>query len=176
MDPIRNPFAPGAGSQPPELAGRDQIIEDARIALHRAINGRHSRSQILLGLRGVVAGKTGTTDSYRDAWFVGYTPDLVIGLWVGFDEERPIRLSGAQAALPIWVEAARQVIPAESPEFQVPQGIVRRDIDPQTGQLATSKCPERVTEVFIEGTEPSVYCEVHGSSLWERLKHTFGIS
>ena len=130
----------------------------------------------LLGLRGVVAGKTGTTDSYRDAWFIGYTPDLVIGLWVGFDEERPIRLSGAQAALPIWVDVARQVIPAESPEFQVPQGIVRREIDPQTGQLATSKCPERVAEVFIEGTEPSVYCEVHGSSLWERLKHTFGIS
>ena len=130
----------------------------------------------LLGLRGVVAGKTGTTDGYRDAWFIGYTPDLVIGLWVGFDEERPIRLSGAQAALPIWVDVARQVIPAESGEFPVPQGIVRRDIDPQTGQLATSKCPERVPEVFIEGTEPSVYCEVHGSSLWERFKHTFGIS
>jgi penicillin-binding protein 1B len=130
----------------------------------------------LLGLRGVVAGKTGTTDGYRDAWFIGYTPDLVIGLWVGFDEERPIRLSGAQAALPIWVDVARQVIPSESREFPVPQGIVRRDIDPQTGQLATSKCPERVAEVFIEGTEPSVYCEVHGSSLWERFKHTFGIS
>jgi penicillin-binding protein 1B len=130
----------------------------------------------LLGLRGVVAGKTGTTDGYRDAWFIGYTPDLVIGLWVGFDEERPLRLSGAQAALPIWVEVARQVIPAESRDFPVPQGIVRRDIDPQTGQLATSKCPERVAEVFIEGTEPSVFCEVHGSSLWERLKHTFGIS
>ena len=130
----------------------------------------------LLGLRGVVAGKTGTTDGYRDAWFIGYTPDLVIGLWVGFDEERPLRLSGAQAALPIWVEAARQVIPAESRDFPIPQGIVRRDIDPQTGQLATSKCPERVVEVFIEGTEPSVFCEVHGSSLWERLKHTFGIS
>ncbi|HEX2055424.1 MAG TPA: PBP1A family penicillin-binding protein [Nitrospiraceae bacterium] len=130
----------------------------------------------LLGLRGVVAGKTGTTDSYRDAWFIGYTPDLVIGLWVGFDDQRPIRLSGAQAALPIWVDVARQVIPAESRDFPVPQGIVRIDIDPQTGQLATSKCPERVAEVFIEGTEPSVYCEVHGSSLWERLKRTFGIS
>jgi hypothetical protein len=56
MDPIRNPFAPGAGTQPPQLAGRDQIIEDARIAVHRAIAGRSSRSQILLGLRGV--GKT----------------------------------------------------------------------------------------------------------------------
>ena len=130
----------------------------------------------LLGLRGMAAGKTGTTDSYRDAWFIGYTPDIVIGVWVGFDEERTIRLSGSQAALPIWVEAARQVIAPASREFPVPQGVVRREIDPQTGQLATSKCPERVEEVFIEGTEPSVYCEVHGSGLWERLKHTFGIS
>ncbi len=130
----------------------------------------------LLGLRAAVAGKTGTTDGYRDAWFIGYTPEIVIGLWIGFDDEQPVRLAGAQAALPIWVDVARQVIPAESKEFSVPQGIVRRDIDPQTGQLATSKCPERVAEVFIEGTEPSVYCEVHGSSLWERFKHTFGIS
>jgi penicillin-binding protein 1B len=75
----------------------------------------------LLGLRGVVAGKTGTTDSYRDAWFIGYTPDIVIGLWVGFDDEQPIRLTGAQAASPIWVEVARRVIPAESREFPVPQ-------------------------------------------------------
>ncbi len=144
--------------------------------LKGVINRGTAAKAPLLGLRGVVAGKTGTTDSYRDAWFIGYTPDIVIGLWVGFDDERPIRLTGAQAALPIWVEVARQVIPAESREFPVPQGVVRRDIDPQTGQLATSKCPERVTEVFIEGTEPSVYCEVHGSSLWERFKHTFGIS
>jgi penicillin-binding protein 1B len=129
----------------------------------------------LLGLRGVVAGKTGTTDSYRDAWFIGYTPDIVIGIWVGFDEEQPIRLTGAQAALPIWIDVARQIIPAESREFPVPQGIVRREIDPRTGQLATSQCPERVEEVYIEGTEPSVYCEVHGSSWWERLKRRFGI-
>ena len=128
-----------------------------------------------LGLRSVAAGKTGTTDGYRDAWFVGYTPDLVVGVWVGFDDEQPIRLTGSQAALPIWVDIARQVVPVSSAEFSVPSGIARREIDPQTGQLATSKCPERVTEVFIEGTEPPQYCEIHGGGLWERLKHTFGI-
>jgi hypothetical protein len=53
---------------------------------------------------------------------------------------------------------------------------VVRAIDPKTGQLATSQCPERVEEVFIEGTEPTVYCEVHGGGLWERLRHKFGFS
>lgn len=128
------------------------------------------------GLRGPVAGKTGTTDGYRDAWFVGYTPELVIGVWVGFDDERAIRLTGSQAALPIWVDVARRLIPADSPDFAVPSGIVSRTIDPRTGQLATAQCPERVTEVFLEGTEPSLYCEVHGGGFWERVKQTFGLS
>lgn len=128
------------------------------------------------GLRGPVAGKTGTTDGYRDAWFVGYTPELVIGVWVGFDDERAIRLTGSQAALPIWVDVARRLIPADSQDFAVPSGIVSRTIDPRTGQLATAQCPERVTEVFLEGTEPSVYCEVHGGGFWERVKQTFGLS
>lgn len=128
------------------------------------------------GLRGPVAGKTGTTDGYRDAWFVGYTPELVIGVWVGFDDERAIRLTGSQAALPIWVDVARRLIPADSPDFAVPSGIVSRTIDPRTGQLATAQCPERVTEVFLEGTEPSVFCEVHGGGFWERVKQTFGLS
>lgn len=129
-----------------------------------------------MGLRGVVAGKTGTTDGYRDAWFIGYTPEIVIGVWIGFDDEQPVRLTGSQAALPIWTEFARQIIHADSPDFLMPSGVVTRDIDPQTGQLATSKCPERLTEVFAEGTEPTTYCEVHGEGLWERLKHTFGFS
>ena len=128
------------------------------------------------GLRGPVAGKTGTTDGYRDAWFVGYTPELVVGVWVGFDDERAIRLAGSQAALPIWVDVARRLIPADSPDFAVPSGVVLRAIDPHTGQLATAQCPERVTEVFLEGTEPSVYCEVHGGGFWERVKQTFGFS
>lgn len=127
-----------------------------------------------LGLRGPVAGKTGTTDGYHDAWFVGYTTDLVIGVWVGFDDERPIRLTGSQAALPIWVALARHLVPEDAPDFEAPTGIISRTIDPRTGQLATSQCPERVTEVFIEGTEPTVFCEVHGGGLWERLKQTFG--
>jgi penicillin-binding protein 1B len=130
----------------------------------------------VLGLQGTVAGKTGTTDGYRDAWFVGYTSDLVIGVWVGFDDERSLRLTGSQAALPIWMDLARRIIPPNVRAFVMPSGVVTRTIDPKTGQLATSQCPEQVSEVFIEGTEPSVYCEVHGEGLWERLRHTFGFS
>jgi len=128
-----------------------------------------------LGVQGPVAGKTGTTDGYRDAWFVGYTADMAIGVWVGFDDERPIKLTGSQAALPIWSELAIKLFRSDQADFEAPEGLVERRIDPKTGQLATSQCPEKVSEVFIAGTEPTVYCEVHGGGLWERLKQTFGL-
>ncbi|ULA60469.1 MAG: hypothetical protein LZF60_250047 [Nitrospira sp.] len=127
-----------------------------------------------MGLRGIVAGKTGTTDGYRDAWFIGYTPDVVVGAWVGFDDEEALHLTGAQAALPMWVEFVRQILPAAPRDFIMPPAVITRDIDPQSSQLATSKCPQRSAELFIEGTEPSVYCEVHGSGIWERVKRSFG--
>lgn len=128
-----------------------------------------------LGVQGSLAGKTGTTDGYRDAWFIGYTPDIAIGVWVGFDDERPIKLTGAQAALPIWSELAVRLIPRDSSDFEMPAGIVRRKVDPKSGQLATSQCPEKMFEFFIAGTEPTAYCEVHGGGFWERLKQTFGL-
>lgn len=128
------------------------------------------------GVQGPVAGKTGTTDGYRDAWFIGYTPDIAIGVWVGFDDERPIKLTGAQAALPIWSELAVRLIPRESRDFETPAGVVQRKIDPKSGQLATSQCPEKRLEFFIAGTEPTVYCEVHGGGFWERMKQTFSLS
>lgn len=128
------------------------------------------------GVQGPVAGKTGTTDGYRDAWFIGYTPDIAIGVWVGFDDERALKLTGAQAALPIWSELALRLIPRDSQDFETPVGIVQRKIDPKSGQLATSQCPEKRVEVFIAGTEPMVYCEVHGGGFWERMKQTFGLS
>jgi penicillin-binding protein 1B len=137
--------------------------------------GTASKAKVI-GFHGAVAGKTGTTDGYRDAWFVGYTSDAVIGVWVGFDDERPLRLTGSQAALPIWMELARRVIPPNVPAFVMPAGVVTRNVDPKTGQLSTFQCPEQVSEVFIEDTEPSVYCEVHGGGIWERLRHTFGFS
>ena len=129
-----------------------------------------------MGLHSSVAGKTGTTDGYRDAWFIGYTPEVVVGVWVGFDDEEALHLTGAQAALPMWVAFVRQILPATSHDFSMPPAVVTRDIDPKTGQLATSKCPQRAPELFIEGMEPTVYCEVHGSGFWERLRRSFGFS
>ncbi len=126
-----------------------------------------------MGLRSGVAGKTGTTDGYRDAWFVGYTSDVVVGVWVGFDDEEALHLTGAQAALPLWVGFMRQILPSVPHVLTRPSGVVTREIDPTTAQLATSKCLQRVPELFIEGTEPTVYCEVHGSGFWERLKRGF---
>jgi penicillin-binding protein 1B len=128
-----------------------------------------------MGLASTVAGKTGTTDDHRDAWFIGYTSDLVIGVWVGFDDAAPIRLSAAQAALPIWVDFFRKAVATTSTDFAVPAGVVMRVIDPISGQLATSSCPESQEEVFLEGTEPKVFCVLHSPGFLEKLKRMFGM-
>jgi penicillin-binding protein 1B len=144
--------------------------------LEGVISRGTARKAKVLDLTGAIAGKTGTTDGYRDAWFIGYSADVVIGVWVGFDDERSIRLTGTQAALPIWIDIAKRIVPAHAPPFVLPSGVIVRAIDPKTEQLATSQCPEQVDEVFIEGTEPTVYCEVHGGGIWEQLRRTFGFS
>ncbi|MEW6440318.1 MAG: PBP1A family penicillin-binding protein [bacterium] len=108
------------------------------------------------------AGKTGTTNDYRDAWFAGYTPRLVALAWVGFDTPRSTGLSGAQAALPIWCEfmkVASSGLPRE--DFVPPPGIVFHKIDRLNGLLATPNCPDTVEEAFLEGTGPSELCPLH---------------
>ena len=108
------------------------------------------------------AGKTGTTNDYKDAWFVGYTPDLLAVVWVGFDNQSKLGLSGAQAALPIWTEFMKQAT-AGTPitDFVPPPGVKIVDIDPQSGQLATARCPSVLREVFLEGEEPTGTCPLH---------------
>ncbi|HEU4339197.1 MAG TPA: PBP1A family penicillin-binding protein [Planctomycetota bacterium] len=117
-----------------------------------------------LGLTVPAAGKTGTTDDYTDAWFIGYTPDVVAGVWVGFDKKRKIgpAMTGASAALPIWVdviEAASKGKPTA--EFPVPSGVVTRQICAQTGLLANPSCLETEIELFRDGSEPTGFCNVH---------------
>jgi penicillin-binding protein 1B len=117
-----------------------------------------------LGLEGTIAGKTGTTNEGRDAWFVGYTPRLVALVWVGFDQQDVLRLSGAQAALPIWsdfMRTALAVVPAGP--FVPPPSIAFRDVDPTTGKLATRWCPLVVREAFLASTEPSEPCPDHSA-------------
>src|SRR5216117_3508761 len=96
-----------------------------------------------LGVPGAIAGKTGTTNDGRDAWFVGYSPTLVALVWVGFDGNEPHGLSGAEGALPIWSDFMKQALDLNVPvaSFQVPQGISFADVDTTNGRLATRYCP-----------------------------------
>ena len=109
-----------------------------------------------------VAGKTGTTNNYMDAWFLGYTPDLIAGVWVGMDKDEPIgkNETGARAANPIWVrfmEKALKGMPVKN--FQIPTGVVFTKIDKKTGLLATPETTDMVLECFVEGTEPTEFSD-----------------
>jgi penicillin-binding protein 1B len=113
-----------------------------------------------------VAGKTGTTNDQRDAWFVGFTPELLTVVWVGFDNNQPIGLSGSQAALPVWLNFTRRALAARpSVPFNQPEGLVTAEIDRDTGGLATPACPRTMTETFLPGTEPREHCTAHGGAV-----------
>jgi penicillin-binding protein 2D len=111
------------------------------------------------------AGKTGTTDDYRDAWFVGYTPQLITGVWAGYDKPRPggKGFTGGAICAPIW---ARFMVSAlkDKPilDFPRPDNVVTALIDPKTGFLATPDCPIKQEEVYVAGSEPTEYCPKHG--------------
>ena len=110
------------------------------------------------------AGKSGTTNDLRDAWFVGFTPELLTVVWVGLDDNQPLGLSGTQAALPIWTSfMMRALAGLDSPTFQTPEGITFADIDRDTGLLAGPTCPRVFSEAFIQGTEPREPCHLHGN-------------
>jgi penicillin-binding protein 1B len=116
-----------------------------------------------LGFSADAAGKTGTTNDLRDAWFAGYTPDLLCVVWVGYDDNTPINLSGARAALPIWVEFMKAAVAGvKQRPFDVPaENVIFVEIDKQTGLLAGPNCPKRLSEAFIAGTEPTEVCHAH---------------
>ena len=123
-----------------------------------------------MGFRGPVAAKTGTSSSYKDAWFIGYTPDMVVAVWVGFDYHKPLNLSGSQASLPLWMEFMGNINRGNSPpDFIVPEGTVFKEIDKDTGKLATGGCPNVIHEAFIRGTEPQEFCSVHKENLIQWL-------
>jgi len=108
------------------------------------------------------AGKSGTTNDLRDAWFVGFTPELLTVVWVGLDDNQPLGLSGTQAALPIWTEFMKSALAGRpSVPFDAPDGVSFVEIDRDTGKLALPGCPRTLNESFITGTEPVDYCELH---------------
>lgn len=111
-----------------------------------------------------VAAKTGTTNDYTDAWFVGYVPSLAAGVWVGHDLKKSLGAgeTGSRAASPIWVDFMQQVLenkPVE--EFSVPEGVVLVELDATSGLLANPDCPDVILEAFKSGTEPTQLCEPH---------------
>lgn len=111
------------------------------------------------------AGKTGTTDDYRDAWFVGYTPQIITGVWVGYDKPKPggRGFTGGGISAPIWGRFMRTALASRPPvDFPKPDNVVTATIDPTTGQLATPACPTKKEEFYLTGTEPVEYCAKHG--------------
>ena len=151
---------------------RDRVL-DEKVAyqitscLENVIQNGTGRRAKWMGLTRAAAGKTGTTNDNVDAWFVGYTADLVVGVWVGFDKNRSSRRNynqeGARAALPIWAQFAIDAARGPHKEFPVPEGIVFRDIDKRSGRLKRTGCPEEniSTEPFIQGQVPKALCNLH---------------
>jgi penicillin-binding protein 1B len=108
------------------------------------------------------AGKSGTTNDLRDAWFVGFTPELLTVVWVGLDDNQPLGLSGTQAALPIWTTFMMRALTGRANvTFQPPDGITFVDIDRDTGKRSAPGCPRVFREAFLTGTEPMEACQLH---------------
>lgn len=113
-------------------------------------------------------GKTGTTNDYYDVWYIGFTADLVTGIWMGFDQPKRIKANaqGGLLVAPVWATMMREVYERRPvpPGWPVPEGVVAAEIDRTTGYLASPNCPSevRATEWYLSGTEPFLRCPVHG--------------
>ena len=125
-----------------------------------------ARSLKLLGVSFPSAGKTGTTNDGRDAWFVGYTTTLLAGVWVGDDQNRALKLTGAKDALPLWAALMREAN-ADRPgaEFRRPEGVVETMTCGDSGMRALSGCPVKRLETFLAGSEPARDCALHSGGI-----------
>lgn len=113
------------------------------------------------------AGKTGTTDDYRDAWFIGYTPRMITGIWTGYDKPTPMGagFTGGAICAPVWGQFMRTALADKAAlDFAKPDSVVSVLIDSETGDLATADCPAKREEFYIAGTEPTVYCPSHAKA------------
>jgi penicillin-binding protein 1B len=161
-----------------EPAARAAVVPVAVYLVDDVLRGVLTRgtaaSASALGFRGDAAGKTGTTDDTRDAWFVGFTPEMLALVWVGYDDNTKTGLTGASGALPIWVDLMMHTQHRwAGSTFPEPAGILRVEVDPESGELAVSGCPQRVEEVFAAGTEPGP-CSLHQNAFkrwWDKLFH-----
>jgi len=145
-------------------------------ALRGAVERGTGRGLRALGYRGDVAAKSGTTSNFRDGWFIGYTPALAVGVWVGFDDGRSVGLPGARVALPIFARFLTAAIGRDGDrglyggaEFAPPSGLERVEVDPETGLRAGPGCPGSM-ELFLEGTAPEESC----SPFWRVARYRRG--
>lgn len=129
-----------------------------------------ARSLKDMGISFPVGGKTGTTNNFKDAWFVGYTPNILALVWVGFDDGSSIHSSGAGAALPIWAELMSMLPQFVSGSwFKMSPGVVKRTVCSESGDLAVkNRCPHPVEEYFLADNVPKDSCPIHR---WVRLRH-----
>lgn len=127
--------------------------------------GTGSRARAL-GFTLPAGGKTGTTNGFNDAWFIGFTPKLVAGVWVGFDQPKTILPNGfaADVAVPVWASFMKAATRRDAPEwFKAPAGITSASVCRLSGLRASDGCEDVYTEFFAPGTEPTAYCAQHPS-------------
>ncbi len=147
--------------QPRNVARRDTTFLVTNM-MRSVINEGTGAGARAAGFALDAAGKSGTTNDLRDAWFVGFTPELLTVVWVGMDDNQPLGLSGTQAALPIWTSFMMRALAGRpNAPFEAPDGIVFVDIDRDTGKVAVSACPRVFHESFLAGTEPNEACSLH---------------
>jgi penicillin-binding protein 1A len=146
--------------------GRDAVNPAAAYVLTQMLRGAVERGTAVSAkaLGRPIAGKTGTTNDFSNAWFVGYTPTLAAGVWLGHDRVRTLGPdeTGAKAALPVWIAIMREVLkdqPAE--DFSPPENVALARVDMLTGFLANPSCPRPVIMAFVAGTEPTQFCPIH---------------
>jgi penicillin-binding protein 1A len=135
--------------------------------MESVVNNGTGKSVRNMGYKGLCAGKTGTTNDFTDAWFIGYTPDIVVGIWVGFDSKLSMGkgMTGGYVAAPLWTEFMLNSAPGTSHEFAVPDKISYKKICTRSGLLAVPACGSNntVDAPFVSGTEPTKPCNVHTS-------------
>jgi penicillin-binding protein 1A len=135
------------------------------INLMRAVVDEGTAHRVRSYYQGPAAGKTGTTNNYSDAWYVGFTPEYICGVWVGYDNNDRIyedAATGGAISTPIWGDLMARVDTLHEEEFPIPPGLVWRKICPESGLLAREYCPNPKNDVFVEGNEPQDSCHIHG--------------
>ncbi|HEB90183.1 MAG TPA: PBP1A family penicillin-binding protein, partial [Deltaproteobacteria bacterium] len=168
----------GIGQEQWPLEGARRVLDPGTAFLTTSLlegvvdrgTGRGLRAR---GLQGPIAGKTGTTDDENDLWFVGFTPEIVAVVWIGYDEPHAIGVPSSRGALPIWADFLAEISGSRvRGHFARPAGIERVEIDPETGARALAGCPGHRPEFFLAGTAPKDTCPRRprrGRSFFERL-------